>query len=216
MIKNYVELPARNTPSHIVLLLHGYAMRGEHMLRLFANQIATHLPNLHFYAPDGIHQVPNINNKFDWLGYHKHSTSEQIHNAINNSHMILEQFIHQKLTEHKLDESKLFIVGFSQGTRIALHTGLRSKNSYAGIIGYSGALSFPESITSEIISKPTIELIHGDIDEVVPAAFSIQAWEILKKLDLNINLNIVPGLGHKISPKAAEIGMQFIRDKILQ
>ena len=47
------------------------------------------------------------------------------------------------LMRHKLPPSALALVGFSQGTMMALHVGLRRAAAPAAIVGYSGLLVVP-------------------------------------------------------------------------
>ena len=52
---------------------------------------------------------------------------------------MLERFLDAEL-RHKLPPSALALVGFSQGTMMALHVGLRRATAPAAIVGYSGVL----------------------------------------------------------------------------
>ncbi len=56
---------------------------------------------------------------------------------------LLERFLDAELNRHKLPPSALALVGFSQGTMMALHVGLRRAVPPAAIVGYSGPLVVP-------------------------------------------------------------------------
>ena len=56
----------------------------------------------------------------------------------------VDAFLDEKMAEHGLDESKTVLVGFSQGTMMALHVGLRRAKPLAGIVGFSGMLAGPD------------------------------------------------------------------------
>ena len=47
---------------------------------------------------------------------------------------------------HGLDESACALVGFSQGTMMALHVGPHAGRRLAGILGYSGLLADPKAL----------------------------------------------------------------------
>ena len=77
------------------------------------------------------------------------------------------------LTRRNLPPSALALVGFSQGTMMALHVGLRRAVAPAAIVGYSGMLVTPndgpaEAMAAEIKSRPPVLLVHGDSDELIP------------------------------------------------
>ncbi len=67
--------------------------------------------------------------------------------------LILDAYLDDVLKERGLTEADLALVGFSQGTMMALHVGLRRANPVAGIVGYSGMLVAPELLGVEIKSQ---------------------------------------------------------------
>ena len=77
-------------------------------------------------------------------------------------------FFHKTMAGYGLDESKTVLVGFSQGTMMALHVGLRRAKQLAGIVGFSGMLAAPDALGAEIKSRPPVLLLHGDSDEMLP------------------------------------------------
>lgn len=76
----------------------------------------------------------------------------------------LAAFIDEQLNERGLSERDAALVGFSQGTMMALHVGLRRERPFAGIIGYSGRLIAPRLIAEEMRSRPPVPLVHGADD----------------------------------------------------
>ena len=61
----------------------------------------------------------------------------------------------------------LVLVGFTQGTMMALHIGLRRAVAPAPIVGFSGLLAGPEHLT-EATCHPPIVLIDGEADDLIP------------------------------------------------
>src|SRR5829696_8615012 len=55
----------------------------------------------------------------------------------------LERFLDAELARRNLPPSALALVGFSQGTMMALHVGLRRSTKLMAIVGYSGLLILP-------------------------------------------------------------------------
>src|SRR5664279_2475100 len=88
----------------------------------------------------------------------------------------LDAYLDAELARLDLDGSRLALVGFSQGTMMALQVGLRRAVAPAAIVGYSGALAGGEKLPAEIRSRTPVLLIHGDADDRIPVqALSLAA-----------------------------------------
>ena len=151
----------------IVLLLHGVGADGDDLINL-ATYFGKVLPKAVFIAP-------NAPFRFDRAGPWAFSgfpsparPAEQKLEGVKMAAPILNALIDHLLVEYGLDESKMAIVGFSQGTMMALHVGPRRVKPVAGIIGYSGSLVGSDLLASEIKSKPPVLLMHGNMDPIVP------------------------------------------------
>src|SRR5690606_20416726 len=88
--------------------------------------------------------------------------------GLNRSGPGLDAFITAEIERAGLTPAKIALVGFSQGTMMALHVGLRRAEPLAGIIGYSGLLAGAEHLKDEIRSRPPVFLAHGTMDQVIP------------------------------------------------
>jgi phospholipase/carboxylesterase len=68
---------------------------------------------------------------------------------------VLDSFIDEQLARFDLAEEQLALVGFSQGTMMALHVGPRRERQIAGIVGYSGMLAIRmDSLPTFAASRP--------------------------------------------------------------
>ncbi len=94
--------------------------------------------------------------------------------------LILNAYLDEQLAARGLTDADLALVGFSQGTMMALHVGLRRTNTLAAIVGYSGMLVAPELLATEMTSKPPVLLVHGMDDQVLPFEAMGQAEAALK------------------------------------
>jgi phospholipase/carboxylesterase len=107
------------------------------------------------------------------------------------------------------------LVGFSQGTMMALHVGLRRATAPAAIVGYSGLLAVPEkadleAFAAEIRAKPPILLVHGEQDDLIPAAALFHAAQSLAALDVPVEWHLSPGIGHGIDQEGLRHGGEFL------
>jgi phospholipase/carboxylesterase len=101
-------------------------------------------------------------------------------------------------------------VGFSQGTMMSLHVGLRRARQLAGIVGFSGALSGEEELKTEIKTRPPILLVHGDADEMLPHTLTEQAAAALKANGIDVTVHIAPGVGHGIDQTGLSHAARFL------
>ena len=103
------------------------------------------------------------------------------------------------------------IGGFSQGCMISLQTGIKRKNKINSIIGYSGRILDTEHLSKNIISKPNIILMHGDIDQVVPIEGLLEAKDFFIRNNYKIETKIFKNCEHRIPSEGSSLGLQFIK-----
>ena len=104
---------------------------------------------------------------------------------------------------------RLVLVGFSQGTMLALHVGLRRTPAPAAIVGFSGLLAGPEHL-AEATCRPPILLIHGEMDDLIPVEALHMAREQLAGAGHLVEWHIRERLGHGIDPVGQSIAGHFI------
>jgi phospholipase/carboxylesterase len=125
---------------------------------------------------------------------------------------LLDGFIDEELQKRGLDESDAALVGFSQGTMMALYVGLRRAKPLAGILGYSGRLIAPELLTSELRSRPPVLLVHGTDDPMVPFESLAHAETALKGAGVPVETVACVGIEHSIDPEGLQRGGVFLRE----
>ncbi|NBP60466.1 MAG: phospholipase, partial [Proteobacteria bacterium] len=146
---------------------------------------------------------------FEWFDLMSHDV-QKINLELENSIFKLTQFINAKLKELNLDYSKLFLVGFSQGTMMSLHYALTNSNKIAGVVGYSGKIYDPNYLAKNIKSKPAVFLMHGDDDSIVPLEEMMEAKNFLLENKFNLKTKIFKGCGHSIPVEGLSLGLEFI------
>ena len=127
----------------------------------------------------------------------------------------LDAFVDAELARFGLDESRIALVGFSQGTMMALHAGLRRKRAPAAILGYSGVLIGPEHLAEATArdlrgAPPPILLVHGDQDAVIPLEALFISAEDLAKADFPTQWHLSMGVGHGIDAGGLRHGGLFL------
>ena len=193
-------------PSSIVLLLHGYGSNGADLISL-APHWQQALPETLFLAPNAPQRCGG--GGFQWWPLTAFTPQALAAGAVSAAPAI-DAFIDRKLAQYGLTDADLAIVGFSQGTMMALHVGLRRKAQVAGIVGYSGALPAAPGLSHEPLTKPPVLLIHGSADAVVPVAALHIAKAALQNLGIDVTEHISPGIGHSVDPVGLRLGGEFV------
>ena len=124
---------------------------------------------------------------------------------------MLDAFLVAELERLRLPSSALGLVGFSQGTMVALAVGLTRMPPPAAIVGYSGALPNAEALVERQEDGPAILLVHGDMDEVIPVDAMLLAREQLAQAGLPVEWHVAQGLGHGIDPTGLKLGGAFLK-----
>ncbi len=191
---------------HLVVLLHGYGANGDDLIGLAA-AFAPALPDAAFVAPDAPQAIPGYPMGLQWFPLTRIGPREIAEGAAAAAPAV-NAFLDAELARHGLADAALALVGFSQGTMMALQVGLRRMRSPAGILGYSGVL--PPS-DQPITAKPPVLLVHGDRDEIVPVAALPAAAAALADVGVPVETHIVRGLGHGIDDAGLRLGVAFLR-----
>ncbi len=210
MLKNVYRLEPDGKPAtSLVVLLHGYGANGQDLIGL-GQQWRGILPNTAFVSPDAPEPCAmNPFGGFQWFDLTFRDPTEYWRGVVKAA-PVLNEFLDQQLTHYGLDESAMALVGFSQGTMMALHVGLRRKKQMAAIVGYSGKLAGPENLKADISAKPPVLLVHGNADDVVPVASLDEARQTLDAVGVTTTSHVAPGLGHGIDMKGLELGAKLL------
>ena len=193
----------------LVVFLHGYGADGNDLIDV-GRQFAPLLPDTAFvspHAPDPCAGAPYGRQWFPLAEIEPH----RLFAGVSQAAPALDRFLDAELVRYRLTEAALALVGFSQGTMMALHVAARRKSPVAGVVGYSGLLAGPEHLAGEMNSKPPILLVHGEDDPVIPAMALDAAVRALGEAGFAVEWHIRPGLQHGIDMEGLEVGAGFLR-----
>src|SRR5690606_11121321 len=101
------------------------------------------LPDALFLSPDAPYPCAMSGAGFQWFDVWNEDAEDRLR-QLRAAAQIVDRFIDDALESAGLAERDLALCGFSQGTMLSLHVGLRRSSPCAGILGYSGRLESPE------------------------------------------------------------------------
>lgn len=194
----------------LVIFVHGYGANGDDLIGL-APYFQKVMPTAAFASPNAPERVPGQPFGYQWFGITRLDPQLMAAGA-DSAAPILNGFIDEELARLGLDGTKLALVGFSQGTMMSLHVGLRRAVQPAAILGYSGALVAPERLAAEMTVRPPIALIHGDSDPMVPVTRLQEAVNTIGATGLPVRWHVSRGVGHSIDPEGLHLGVGFLKD----
>ena len=194
-------------PDALVILLHGYGADGMDLISL-APHWGQAAPGAQFVSPHAPYPC-EMGFGRQWFGVQGMDGDGYLA-GVRAAASILDAFIDAELAAAGLGEDRLALVGFSQGTMMALHVAPRRSAPVAGVVGFSGRLVGEALLAEEATSKPPFLLVHGDADEVVPHAALAEATRGLEAAGIPVEAHTRPGLGHGIDQEGLTLGARFL------
>ncbi len=203
------RLPARHgAAKQLVVFLHGYGADGNDLIGI-GRQWSQLLPDAAFASPHAPEPCGMSPMGRQWFALTFRDPEERWR-GVNQARPALDAFLDAELQRHGLDDSRLALVGFSQGTMMALHAGLRRRAAPAAIVGYSGVLVGEEHLKEQATVRPPVLLVHGDEDEVIPPQALFLSAQGLGAAEVPVEWHMSQGIGHGIDPEGLMHGVSFI------
>ena len=201
-----------NNIKNAIILLHGYGGDGKDISMLSLNW-KRHLPNTVFICPNG-HETCSINPAgYQWFDLTKDDPSYILEQSLK-AEKILNEFINEVKEKYNLDNSKICLSGFSQGCMMSINLGITSDKEYNCIIGFSGKIINIKDLETRKKSSTNTLLIHGDIDQVVPANYMLEAKDFFIRNDINIETHLIKNCDHHIPMESSSIALNYIQRRI--
>jgi phospholipase/carboxylesterase len=203
------RLPARSGQAkQLVVFLHGYGADGNDLIGI-GKQWAQLLPDAAFVSPHAPEPCGGAPMGRQWFGLTFRDPDERW-NGVVKARPVLDAFLDAELARHGLSDRQMALVGFSQGTMMALHTGLRRKTACAAIVGYSGTVEGEERLKAEATVRPPVLLVHGDQDEVIPVQALFLSAQALGAAEIPVEWHLSQGIGHGIDGPGLMHGLTFM------
>ncbi|MFN7038244.1 MAG: alpha/beta hydrolase [Alphaproteobacteria bacterium] len=199
---------SKNKPKQLVIFLHGYGSNGADLISL-AREFSQTLPDAQFISTNAPFTCEESVFGFQWFSL-KYRDEDYLFSGLEKASILLNEFIDQQLERFSFTEDNLILIGFSQGTMMALHVGPR-RNKACKIIGYSGILIKGQKLLTEAKSKPKILMIHGKLDYVLEHKYFESSILALKNLSFPVDAYSYNDLGHTIDYRGIAVAQDFLK-----
>lgn len=200
----------RITPSNgrtvdtLIVLLHD---RGsdDGVMAALAQRWTGHLPRAVFALPQGYSPASGVGASAAWF-----DAATTIEAAAER----LGRYVDALKVEYRLNNRQVVLVGFGDGMALAIAHALRQQEAYAAVVGFSGTILGFGDFGREVVSKPPVMLIHGELDEFVSPPAFLKNFNLLESAGVPTFTCFRPQLGHTIDPYGADAAMFFLQGAV--
>jgi phospholipase/carboxylesterase len=217
MLSGPLLLPKSGKIDHAVVLLHGYGDSGDGLIDIGHVWQET-MPNTAFFAPHAPDRCEAWSQGYQWFAIRALdggvTKAQERAETIKSPAQKLNAYIDTILKQHSLDESKLAVMGFSQGAMMAMYAMPRRAKPCAAVTAYSGMLVDAAGLKEQGIVKPPVLIVHGDADDVVPPFCLTDAARGLTDAGFSVETLMRAGLGHSIDSFSLQRGAAFILENL--
>lgn len=191
----------------LVVFLHGFGSNGQDLLGL-ADFWKSRLPHVRFAAPNAPFPA-DVPVGYQWFSLNA-ITAENRGARIVAARAALDETLASVMAEQAFDphQGALVLVGFSQGSIMALDLLVSDRLPLKGIVAFSGRLASPQPWAAATATP--VLLIHGKQDEVIPWQESAAAQTALQQAGFQASTRFEDQLAHSISAAGAEAAGDFI------
>jgi phospholipase/carboxylesterase len=196
----------------LLIMLHGYGS-NEQDLFSFAQELPSELLIVSVRAPlsmgFGSYAWYSINFEADRDNF---SNLEEANTALKS----IDAFIDGLLDKYKPDPTRIFLMGFSQGTILSLAYALNHPGKIQHVIALSGY------VNQKLIKMPLeasayrdldVFASHGSVDQVIPVEWARRTPDFLDKLKIDHEYKEYP-VGHGVAPQNFFDLVSWIRKRL--
>lgn len=190
---NSIYIPAKEkslAKAPVLIVMHGVGS-NEKDLAQFAETLDPRFAVISLRAP-----LTLAANSFAW--FHVKFTSQRPeHNReeAEQSRQLIKNFIEDLKDNPEIDTSKIFLLGFSQGTIMSLSLALTEPELIHGVIAISGRTLQEASALAaqrDYSTTPKVLLLHGTDDSKLPLYHAEETAETLRKAHFDFEFRKYP------------------------
>ena len=206
---------ASGTTRSLVVLLHGYGADGNDLIGL-AEPLSRALPDTAFVSPHAPERCAVNPMGYQWfpISWIDGSPESAMVAGFRRAAGTLAAWLGEEMARAGVGPAETALVGFSQGTMMALHVGPRLPGRLAGIVGFSGRLAPAGPEAGPVATRPPVLLVHGDSDEVIPVSALEETRAALADDGFDVRWKVSRGIGHGVAPDGLALAAEFLAAKL--
>lgn len=187
-----------NTKYPTILALHGRGSNEHDLIGL-----APYLPNAYLWlSPRGTFSLGP--DSYEWFQITQVGKPEPTRLA--NALKTIDHFIDEIIETYPVDKEKLYLLGFSQGSIVALSHALTQPQRVTGVVAQSGYIPHESGLQIDeagVKNKPFL-LTHGIQDPMLPVDWARRSRDTLQKLEADLEYHEF-NMGHNVTAESLEV-----------
>jgi phospholipase/carboxylesterase len=146
-----------------------------------------------------------------YVGWAWYELGDQQAETVVDSRDRLEAFINHMLAERNVSRDQTVIMGFSQGSVMALHVGLASPEPFGSVVVMSGHLPAADALKPILPERRDrrVLVVHGTEDPTLPIERGRIVRATLEEAGLHPEYHEFH-MGHQITPESLSVVSEFI------
>ena len=199
-LHHLIQYPAtpEEPPYPTILALHG---RGSNESDLIS--LAEYLPRRFLWiSPRGTFDLGP--DSYEWFQITQIGKPDSV--QLSNALKTLDHFIDEIIENYPVNRSKLYLLGFSQGSIVSMAYALTKPGRVAGVIAQSGYIPHESGLQIDragIKRKPFI-VTHGIQDPMLPVDWARRSRDTLQNLEADVEYHEF-NIGHTVTTESLEV-----------
>ncbi|MGF6770671.1 phospholipase/carboxylesterase [Paraburkholderia sp. GAS199] len=188
----------------LVVLMHGVGSNARDLMPL-ADIWSESLADVAFVSLDGTDEFDGGFGGRQWFSLRDVNEGNR-QARVEAAYPALRGVLEAELARLSLPFGRLALVGFSQGSIMAMHHVATSAEGAAGVVAYSGRLAS----TIVVQNGTPLTLLHGEDDTVIPVRELEYAAQTFSNAGYTVDAYALPGVGHTISADGVALGQEAL------
>lgn len=192
----------------LVILLHGVGSSGADLMPL-AQSWRGALPDAAFAAPNAP-QPFDMGNGHQWFsiaGVTEANRPARVAAALP----ALAELIEAERQRVGVAPTDVALVGFSQGSIMALHLAMTAPERCGAVIAFAGRIAAPVETPDGAGHRPPILMVGGAADSIMPPAVVQAAATHFRSAGFAVEEHLLRGVPHTITAAGAQLGLDFLQ-----
>jgi len=179
----------------LIFLIHGYGSNKEDLFS-FANELQEEALIISVQAPTALPF-----GGYTWYSISFDADENKFSDPDEGKESIqkLNIFVDEVINKYKINTSKIFMTGFSQGAILSYAFSFTFPEKVQYVIALSGYFNHDFLLKEATTNNVEYFISHGNVDQVIPIEWANKAPEILTSLGINNTYKEYP-VGHGVHP----------------